>query len=160
MKERENSLFREKNLKRATDPEQLDGYLKVTGYGPWLVLLVAALVLAGVFVWAFFGKVQTVVNGGGYCEDGTITCYFARSEIDEIPLGAEVDIEGVQVKVIEIDRNLYSGNELPQHVIDLVPQEKWYRQTLIDCDLDDGLYAVKYVEEETSPASFLTQGGW
>ena len=159
MKENNKSRFREKNLKKATDPEQLDRYLKATGYGPWFVLLVAALVLAAIFVWAFFGEVMTVVNGGGYCKDGTITCYFARSEIDEIPVGAEVDIEGAKGEVIEIDRNLYSGNELPRPVIDLLPQEKWYRQALIRCDLNDGLYSVKYVEEETTPSSFLTQGG-
>ena len=63
MTDTETTVFREKNLKKASDPEQLDGYLKVTGMGPWFVILAAALVLAAIFVWVFFGKVHTIVNG-------------------------------------------------------------------------------------------------
>jgi hypothetical protein len=78
MTDTETTVFREKNLKKASDPEQLDGYLKVTGMGPWFVILAAALVLAAIFVWVFFGKVHTIVNGAGYCKDGMIRCYFAH----------------------------------------------------------------------------------
>ena len=159
MKENKKSIFREKNLTKATEAEQLDRYLKVTGSGPWFVLLAAALVLAAIFIWAFFGKVETVVDGAGYCEEGTIICYFARSEIDEIPVGAIVDIEGAQGVVTEIGKNLYSANELPEEVADLLPYEMWYRAARISCGLDDGLYAVRYIEEETTPSSFLTRGG-
>ena len=74
MTDTETTVFREKTLKKASDPEQLDGYLKVTGFGPWFVILAAALVLAAIFVWAFFGRVQTVISGAGYCKNGMICC--------------------------------------------------------------------------------------
>lgn len=78
MENTETTLFREKNLKKAVEPEQLDGYLKVTGFGPWFVVLAAALVLAAIFVWAFLGKIQPIITGAGYCESGTLICYVAR----------------------------------------------------------------------------------
>ena len=55
MEDTGKNLFRSENLKKASEPEQLDGYLKVTGFGPWFVLLAAALVLGAIFIWAFFG---------------------------------------------------------------------------------------------------------
>ena len=76
MAENEKTLFREKNLKNATDPEQLNSYLKVTGFSAWFVVIAAALVLAAIFIWAFFGKIQTSIQGAGYCTNGIVMCYL------------------------------------------------------------------------------------
>lgn len=158
MTDTETTVFREKTLKKASDPEQLDGYLKVTGFGPWFVILAAALVLAAIFIWVFFGKIQTAVTGAGYCENGTIRCYFAQNAIGEIPEGSTVDIQGSPGTVTEIESSLYRAVDIPDDVLFLLPDARWYSTAQIRCDLEDGLYSVVYPGTAIAPASFLTQG--
>ena len=153
----ETTVFRQKNLEKATAPEQLDGYLKVTGFGPWFVILAAACVLAAVFTWAFFGKIHTSINGAGYCQSREIVCYFAQNEIKDIPKGATVDVGSSQGTVTEIESDLYRAYDIPNEVLFLLPDSEWYSTARISCDMEDGLYSVAYHEEARSFASFMTQ---
>lgn len=153
-------LFREESLKRAAEPEQLNRYLKVTEFGPWMVILAGALVLAAVFVWSFFGVIRTTVEGAGYCKDGVITCYFSQETADNIPRGATVDIHGNTGIVTDAEGKLTVPRDIPNDVLFLLSDthSEWYYAFLIDCDLPDGLYSVKYYGEEIHPISFLMQG--
>ena len=94
MENDKNTVFREKNLKKAQDPEQLGSYLKLTGAREWFVIVAAALVLAAVFIWFFFGKITTVSFGAGINSDGVLLCYFSREDTEELKAGAELDAEG------------------------------------------------------------------
>ena len=152
------SLFREKNLKKASEPEQLDSYLRVTGFGPWFVLLAAGLVLTGIFIWAFFGKLQTTFTGAGYSENSTLICYVSQKEISEITKDTVADINGTEVKVTRIDQSLHTAAEIPNDVLFLLPDAKWYCTVKINCPLEDGLYTVNFHQEAVAPASFLTKG--
>ena len=149
------TVFREKNLQKAAGPEKLDGYLKVTGFGPWFVLLAAALVLAAIFSWVFFGKIQTTNTGAGYCENGVLLCYVAQSELGEITDETVVMIDEVQGKVTGIDTSLHSASEIPNELLYLLPDERWYSTVEIECPLEDGIYTVTFYQRELSPSSFL-----
>ena len=159
MENTETTVFREKNLKKAAGPEQLDGYIKVTGFGPWFVVLAAALILAAVFVWAFFGKIQPVITGAGCCENGTLRCYVAQNEIAEITDETAVDIEGSPGSVTGIDMSLYNSSEISNDILFLLPDSRWYSTVKISCELEDGLYTVKFTQKAIAPASFMTRGG-
>ena len=126
MSTEEKKLFREKNLKKAADPEQLDQYLKATGVAPWLVILCAALVLAAVFIWLFFGKVETVIVGAGHCENGVITAYFAQNEMKDFRIGSVVDIDGHEGTVAEIGSELYLDQDIPYDILFLLPTLVWH----------------------------------
>ena len=152
------TVFRDKNLQKAVGPEKLDGFLKVTGFAPWFVLLAAALVLAAVFVWVFFGRIQTTITGAGYCENGVLRCYVAQSELGEITKETVVMIEGVQGEVTGIDNSLHSASEVSNELLFLLPDERWYSTVQIKCPLKDGLYTVTFYQSEIAPSSFLTQG--
>ncbi|MBR3174899.1 MAG: hypothetical protein IKF55_03400 [Oscillospiraceae bacterium] len=130
----------------------------MTGFGPWFVVLAAALVLAAIFVWAFCGKIQPVINGAGTCENGTLGCYVAQNEIKEITDETTVDIEGTQGKIAGIDMSLYNANEIPDDILFLLPESRWYSTVRISCELEDGLYAVTFLQKPITPASFLTRG--
>ena len=52
------ALFREKNLKRVSSPEELNDYLKVTTPRVWIVLIAVILLLAGALIWGFTGSVE------------------------------------------------------------------------------------------------------
>ena len=160
MDENKNTIFREKNLKKAADPEQLGSYLKVTSFGAYFVVLSAALVLAAIFIWVFFGSVQTVCEGAGYCKDGVINCYFEQKQTDELSKGMKADIDGNDGTVTEVDSDLYMSGDIPYEVLYLLPDNdsRWYQTAKVRCNLPDGLYSVKITVEKNHPIFFLANG--
>ncbi len=157
MEEKRTSIFREANLKKAAEPEKLDGYLKVTGFGPWLVILAAGLVLAAFFVWMFFGRLQTTVTGAGYCSDGKLICYVTQDEFDQIDQSTTVDIEGSEGRITGVDDNLYASSEIPNDVLYMLPDSRWYCVVEVSCSEEDGLYTAVFLNE-VEPASFMSRG--
>lgn len=159
MADKENTIFREKNLKKATDPEALNGYLKVTGFGAWAVVIVAALILAAIFIWGAFGRITPVISGAGECVDRKMTCYFPQAEASQMSVGAKVDIEGTEGIITEIGKDLFMMSDIPYTVLFLLPESDavWYSEVDVDCDLEDGFYRVKYEAGDIRPASFMTQ---
>lgn len=159
MDENEKSIFREKNLKKATDPEQLNRYIKVTGFSSWFVVIAAALILASIFIWAFFGKIKITIQGAGYCENGNIVCYFAQKDMKNLKPGEKVDIDGNEGKIIDLNSDLYLAYDIPNDVLFLLPEgDEWYSTASISCTLPDGFYSVEVLEKETRPISFLSGG--
>ena len=63
----EKSLFRKKSLERVTAPEQLNDYIKVTTPSVWVILAAMLILMAGILIWAVFGKIQ-VDSGTGIRE--------------------------------------------------------------------------------------------
>lgn len=60
MAEQENAtVFRQKTLERISSPEQLADYLRVTNPGIWIILAAVIVLLAGIFVWAMVGTLET-----------------------------------------------------------------------------------------------------
>ena len=155
-----NTVFREKNLKKAQDPEQLGSYLKLTGYKEWSVIAAAALVLAAVFVWFLYGKVDTVVSGAGTVSNGVLVCYFSREDTEELRNGTELDAEGTVCIVKNVDTELFTAAEIPNEVLYYLPESRWYTRVEADGqDLEDGLYRVSFTLETEEPASMLANGG-
>ncbi len=44
---------------KINSPEQLNSYIRVTSPGAWIVLASVLVFLAGLFIWIFFGELQT-----------------------------------------------------------------------------------------------------
>ena len=160
----ENVEKTENTTKKTTASENLDNYLSVTGAGPWIVALTAAAVLAGIAIWLLFGKVQTQITGAGYCENGSICCYFDLDDIKKLTKGTVVEIKGIDTEgeqgtVTEVGTSLYRDYDLPNEVLFLLPEADWYGRVQVSCELEDGLYSASYTEESTAMASFSGQGG-
>ena len=60
-----NSIFREKNLKQVSSPEQLNNYIRVSTPAVWLVLTAIVLLLIGVTLWGYVGRLEVHTEGGG-----------------------------------------------------------------------------------------------
>ena len=157
MEQKQTSIFREANLKKASEPEKLDGYLKVTGFGPWLVLLAAGLIMAAFIVWMFMGRLQTSVTGAGYCSDGKMVCYVAQRDFDDLAGVTSADIEGSEGHVTALDDRLYAASEIPNNVLYMLPDSRWYCTVEVDCSLEDGLYTAVFLNE-VRPASYIIRG--
>ena len=154
--EEKNHIFREKNLKKAAGPEQLDTYIKVTGVRPWILVLAAGLVLAAVFGWLLFGRLKPVITGAGYCSDGILSCYFRQTDMDEVLPTSKVIIKDQEYQVSEISPSLYMYTDLPYEILYLLQEDQWYKMVNIDCnDLEDGLYTALIRGKDIGLFSFL-----
>ena len=153
------SVFRENNRKRAASPDQLDTTLKVTGFGVWFVIIAAALVVIALIIWVFNAKISDVIDGAGYCRNGVITCYFPQRDIDEINIGENLDVGGTACRITDVNSDLYLSHDIPNEVLFLLPEEKWYCTVVATAELPDGLYAAQFIKDPITPASFLTKGG-
>ena len=60
-----NSIFREKNLTQVSSPEQLNDYIRVSTPAVWLVLSAIVLLLIGVVLWGFTGRLEVHTENGG-----------------------------------------------------------------------------------------------
>ncbi len=60
----DNNIFREKNIKKISSPEQLDDFIKITRPGVWLVMAALIILIAGCAVWAVFGVTQVTEKDG------------------------------------------------------------------------------------------------
>lgn len=58
------SLFREKSIERASSPESLNDYIRVTTTPVWLVLVALLVLLAGIIVWGVIGRVDKTLKNG------------------------------------------------------------------------------------------------
>ena len=62
-----SELFREKSIKRISEPEDLEDYIRATTPSVWIVLIAVLLVLVAILGWMIFGTVEE------HHEDGTVT---------------------------------------------------------------------------------------
>ena len=59
-----NALFREKSVTKVSSPEQLNDYIRVSTPAAWLVLVAIVLLLAGVVLWGFLGRLESRTDSG------------------------------------------------------------------------------------------------
>ncbi len=60
----ERSIFRDKSLKRISNPEQLNDYIKVTTPSVWLILFATLILIFGTLFWAVFGTIRVNTDTG------------------------------------------------------------------------------------------------
>lgn len=69
----DKKLFREKNVKRVSSPEELNDYMRVTSPSVWVILISVIILLAGFTVWGITGTVTIVDDDGNTQEVNPIT---------------------------------------------------------------------------------------
>ena len=155
-----NSLFRGKSIDRISSPEQLNDRLRVANPGIWLLLAGILLVLAGICVWGFFGRLNTVLPVGAMTAQGNTTCYVKEESRERIALGMEVATEGRTTFVEDISLvPVQVDSEFPEylcHVGNLSRGEWVYIVTLKNPMGENGsIFSADIVIESIAPASFV-----
>ena len=67
----QKQIFRKAAIDRVLSPEQLTDYIRVGSPSVWAILAAIMVLLASLFVWAAFGRVEvsrTDANGATYTE--------------------------------------------------------------------------------------------
>ncbi len=152
------SIFRKKSIDKVSSPEQLNEYIRVSNPGVWLVLGAVIVLLIGVCVWGIFGNLNTTLDAVGSCEDGTLTCYVTKADLEKVKEGLPVTVEGKEYIVSEVNKTAVKvENSLSEYLAYLggFTADEWVYSVTVEADLPDGDYEVEIVVESISPISFV-----
>lgn len=154
----DNSLFRKKSLERVSSPEQLNDYIKVSSPGIWLILGAVIVLLAGVFVWSVFGRLETVKDAVVVGKDGMAVCWIRADDADSVSQGMTVDVNGTDFQIGTVSEfPTDAGEALDKETLlvsGLNSQDMLYAASLSG-SLPDGVYEGTIVIEQIAPISFL-----
>ena len=68
-----SGIFREKSVDKATGPESLNDYIRVTAPSVWIALIALLVLLSGLLAWSIFGRIEVKDASGNVKEVAPIT---------------------------------------------------------------------------------------
>ena len=157
--EKKTSLFREKNLERLESPEQLNDYLRVTSPGVWLVLATVIVLLVGVCIWGFLGRIEATTQAAVVTDGGESICLVPASAVEGVLKNRTVKINGeprelvpdvLEPEVVTENMNVYIMLTGKLSVGDIV-----YPIALAEPLAADGIVEGQLVTETLSPVSLF-----
>ena len=157
--EKKTSLFREKNLERLEPPAQLHDYLRVTSPGVWLVLATIIVLLVGVCIWGFLGRIEATTPAAVVTDSGESICLVPASAVEGVLKNRTVKINGeprelvpdvLEPEVVTENMNVYIMLTGKLSVGDIV-----YPIALAEPLAADGIVEGQLVTETLSPVSLF-----
>ena len=149
-------------VKKASSPEQLNEYIKVTNPGVWVALLAVIVLLVGVCIWGIMGKLETTVDAVVVSDSGNTVCYVKENakHTTTVAVGQQVKIgdEVYTVKAVSSEPQLVSDLSLSPRTLSLgefTETDYVYEITLDRAVSTDGVYEATVVTETVSPLSFV-----
>ena len=152
-----STVFRKKSLNKASELDELNGYLKVSSIHAWVILAAAVMVVVGILIWGRIARVEDSVQGAGQVKDGILTSYFRQEDMDYIQQGSKIRVGEALYEVSEIVPKLLYTYDVPREILYLSQKTEWYQTTLSFCDLADGTYNVRVELGENTPLGFMRE---
>lgn len=123
-----DSLYREKSMENLKAPDQLSGYLRVTGPGVWFVLIGLIVLLGGLLLWSMFGTITTTIDVPALVRGGSAAVYV---------LGEDASFE----------EGALAGNMVPVAIgdVELSADPKNCETVTLDASEDPALYESGYL---------------
>ena len=151
-------LFKKSNIDRISSPEQLQDYVRVANPGLWMLISTIVILLVGVVVWGFIGKLDTTMPTAIVTDAGKAVIYISESNVEKLDIGMvvrsgdkEYKITGIAKEPIRVDDSL---SDYAIHASDLAMGE-WVYAVSIDGEHVDGVQKADIVIESISPISFV-----
>lgn len=151
-------LFNKSNMDKISSPEQLHDYVKVANPGIWMAISAIVILLAGVVVWGFIGKIDTTMASAIVTDGGNSVMYIGESDVEKLEIGMKVRSENKEYSItaiaeepIKVDSSL---TDYAIHASGLTLGE-WVYEVSIDGEHSDGVNKADIVIESISPISFI-----
>ena len=145
-------------MDKISSPEQLHDYVRVANPGIWMVISAIAILLAGVVVWGFIGKIDTTMATAIVTDHGNAVIYIGESDAEKIEVGMTVRCGEEEYKITEIAKEPIkvdgSLTDYAIHASGLTVGE-WVYEVNIDGKHSDGVEKAEIVIESISPISFI-----
>lgn len=151
-------LFKKSSMDRVSSPEQLHDYVKVANPGLWMVISAIVILLVGVILWGFIGRIDTTMSTAIVTEGGASVIYVGESAVEKIDIGMivrsgdkEYKITGISKEPVKVDG---SFTDYAIHASGLTVGE-WVYVLSIDGEHSVGVEKADIVIESISPISFI-----
>lgn len=151
-------LFKKDKIDKVSSPEQLHDYVRVANPGLWMVISAIVILLAGVVVWGFIGKIDTTITTAIVTDDGNAVIYISESDVEKIELGMTVRSGGAEYKIIDIPKEpIKVDTSITDYAIHAsgLKLGEWVYAVSIDGEHSDGVDKADIVIESISPVSFI-----
>jgi hypothetical protein len=151
-------LFKKSNMDRVSSPEQLNDYVKVANPGLWMVISAIVILLAGVVVWGFIGKIDTTMSTAIITDGKNAVIYIGESDAGKLEIGMTVRSEHKEYTITDIAKApIKVDGSLSDYAIYAsgLTVGEWVYAVSIDGEHSDGVEKADIVIESISPISFI-----
>ena len=151
-------LFRKQSLDRVSSPEQLDSYIRVSNPGVWMLLAAIIVLLIGVCVWGFLGRLDTTLPAVAMAKSGRTLVFVKEEDLGEISLGMTIQVDDREVTITSVSPEPMTVDEqfteYARHLGGL-QLGQWVYALTVSGTLPDGTYSARIVTESVAPISFV-----
>lgn len=162
---KKNSPSGLKDASRRPESERTDACLRMQVIRPWVFALAAALLLAGLLIWLFFGVSLTTVTGyAQVMSDGYADCVVSSSRIDEIVEGQKVTVGKVNGTVYKIVPGYVTYDQIADlygysvRSLHLDPEDTYYYVRVYVPGAPVGYSSCSIVTRQMTPFQFYFGG--
>ncbi|MCF0120102.1 MAG: hypothetical protein HUJ65_00570 [Oscillospiraceae bacterium] len=162
----QDSIFREKSLKKITSPEELHDYIRISNPAIWVILAGIIVLLIAIFIWSVTGRLETKYSVSGIVQEDAIVCYCA--DTSDLEVGQETVIGSVGGKVSFISEEPTARGEIAEkygadsYAMYCLDPGEWSFVVEIEADTvsfkQGEVVTVSVITDSVSPISFVLGG--
>ena len=151
----------DKKFKKVNSPEQLNQYIRLSNPGVWILLLAIVVLLVGVCIWGYFGKIDTKIKTVVISDNHTSYLYVKEEDMAKIKNGMQVELNNNE-NIFEIadieetpEKVTDDMDEYARHLGDFQVGE-WVYKCRLNKNVKEGTYSANIIIESIAPMTFIT----
>lgn len=150
----------DKKFKKVNSPEQLNQYIRLSNPGVWILLLAIVVLLVGVCIWGYFGKIDTKIKTVVVSDNNTSYLYIKEEDIAKINNGMQVELNNNEntYEIVSIEESpekvTEDMDEYARHLGNFQVGE-WVYKCRLNKNVKEGTYSADVVIESISPMTFI-----
>ena len=152
-------IFRQKSIEKISSPEQMNDYIRVSNPSVWMILAAVIILLAGIFAWGLFGRLDTAFQTGGVCKDGYLTVYVREEDFAKISEKAIILVDESELALSEIPGSpVQLDDSTDPYLLHLIGASTgdWVYALSVDArDVKNGTFSVSVITERVRPLDFV-----
>ena len=151
----------DKKFKKVNSPDQLNQYIRLSNPGVWILLLAIVVLLVGVCIWGYFGKIYTKIKTVVISDNYTSYLYVKEEDMAKIKNGMQVELNNNE-NIFEIA----DIEETPEKVTDDMDEYarhlgnfqvgEWVYKCRLNKNVKEGTYSANIIIESIAPMTFIT----